>query len=198
MPATLTSWPQSHQQQIQSQPSWEWPEFRHPAPVTIASLALVLILVSISASLVWQIVRLRLAQRRGFILVSQQVDTEPLTQHQHKQYPIDTRKMFRPISTTSELEIETRQLLFPDRATMAERMPLCAASSSRGARGSLYDTFQIPHPHATRLKCSRSMMELNGGDPLEDGDDNKADPQKAKTIHWHGVNKLNTAWAWMS
>ncbi|KAF7550267.1 hypothetical protein G7Z17_g5819 [Cylindrodendrum hubeiense] len=176
-------------QRLQQQPpSWAWPEFRHPAPATIAALALILVLISIFLSILWQLLQRHLAQRDGFVLDAQSPAAPPNDP--------GANKPFRPTSLTSELEIETRQLLFSERATTGERMPLCNPHSAR-ARGSLYDTFQMPPPHTTRLKYSRSMMELNGGDPLADGDD-KDGAKKAKTIHWHGVNRLNTAWAWMS
>ncbi|KAH7160813.1 hypothetical protein EDB81DRAFT_327498 [Dactylonectria macrodidyma] len=173
----------------QQPPSWAWPEFGHPAPATIAAMGLILVLVSIFISILWQLLQGHLAQRDGFVLDAQNPAAAP------DEGP-DSKKPLRPVSLTSEAEIETRQLLFSERAATGERMPLCDAQSTR-ARGSLYDTFQMPPPHATRLKCSQSMMELNGGDPLGDGED-KNGAKKAKTIHWHGVNRLNTAWAWMS
>lgn len=185
MPAVAMPGPQSLQPQP---PSWAWPEFRHPAPATIAALVLILVLVSLFLSILWQILQRHLAQRAGFILDAQ-----------HSAAASDGgpgAKSFRPTSLTSELEIETRQLLFGERASTGERMPLCNPQSTR-ARGSLYDTFQMSPPHTTRLKFSRSMMELNGGEPLGDGND-KDGAKRAKTIHWHGVNRLNTAWAWMS
>lgn len=169
-------------------PSWAWLEFRHPAPATIAALVLILVLVSIFLSILWQLLHRRLSQRDGFILDAQHSAAAPDGG--------PGANPFRPTSLTSELEIETRQLLFSERASTNERMPLCNPQSAR-ARGSLYDTFQMPPPPATRLKFSRSMMELNGGDPLGEGDD-KDGAKRAKTIHWHGVNRLNTAWAWMS
>lgn len=169
MPAVAIPRPQ----RLQQPPSWAWPQFRHPAPATIIALALILLLVSVFVSILWQLAECRLAQRRGFVL-------DPAA------------PFLRP---TSEVEIETRQLLFGECAATGERMPLCNPQSTR-VRGSLYNTFQIPAPHATRLKFSRSMMELNGGNPLGSGED-KDGARKAKTIHWHGVNRLNTAWAWM-
>ncbi|KAF7546277.1 hypothetical protein G7046_g9342 [Stylonectria norvegica] len=98
-----------------------------------------------------------------------------------------TRITTPPLSPATE----TRQLLLPpDCADPGERLPLHHGH----ARGPVYDTFQIAPPHATRLKVSRSMMELNGGGPLEMTDE---DRRKSKTVHWHGVNRLNTAWGWM-
>ncbi|KAK7431453.1 hypothetical protein QQZ08_001943 [Neonectria magnoliae] len=158
-------------QRLQDPLSWTWPQFCHPAPATIVALAIVLLLVFIFVSILWQLAEHRLAQRRGFV-------PGPVAPSQH---------------STSRLEIETRQLLFSNRAATSERMPLC---NPQNKRGSLYNTFQIPAPHTTRLKFSRSMMELNGGNPLGSGED-KDGAKKAKTIHWHGVNRLNTAWAWM-
>ncbi|KAH7149982.1 hypothetical protein B0J13DRAFT_280127 [Dactylonectria estremocensis] len=173
----------------QQPPSWAWPEFCHPAPTTIVALGLILVLISIFISILWQLLQHHLAQRHGFVLDAQNPAAAP-------DESLNTKKAFRPTSLTSELQMETRQLLFSERATTGERMPLCDPKSTH-ARGSLYDTFQLPPPHATRLKCSQSMMELHGGDPLGEGED-KNGARKAKTIHWHGVNRLNTAWAWMS
>ncbi|KPM34537.1 hypothetical protein AK830_g12036 [Neonectria ditissima] len=154
-------------QRLQKPPSWAWPQFRHPAPATIIALALILLLAFVFLSILWQLAERHFARRRDPAALG-----------------------LRP-----ELEVETRQLLFNGRAAADERMPLRNPQTTR-VRGSLYDTFQTPAPHAARLKFSRSMMELNGGNPLGSGED-KDGAKKAKTIHWHGVNRLNTAWAWM-
>ncbi|KAH6895473.1 hypothetical protein B0T10DRAFT_217641 [Thelonectria olida] len=195
MPAVSTSRLQSLQEE--QPPPWAWPEFWHPALITIAALTLILVLLSILVSILWQLVCLHVTQRRGFVLVDQRhyADVKRAScQHEHdRHHLVEPKQPYRPISQTCRLEIETaRQLLAGDGATAGERMPLCS-----GGRGSLYDTFQVPSPHAARLKFSQSMMELNGGSPLE-GDNDKNGVKKAKTIHWHGVNRLNTAWAWMS
>lgn len=170
----------------QPQPPPKWPGLGCPAPATIVAMGIILLVISIFISVLRQLLERRLAQRRGWFL---EIPSAPYPTATTKRKKKDERKV-RPVS---ELEIEGRQLLFPDRVTPGERVPL----RNPNARGSLYDTFQLPTEHASRLKHARSMMELNGGNPLE-GADEKDGSKKAKTIHLHGVNRLNTAWAWMS
>ncbi|UPK96437.1 hypothetical protein LCI18_007372 [Fusarium solani-melongenae] len=170
----------------QPQPPPSWPGLGRPAPATIVAMAIILLVISIFISVLRQLLERRLAQRRGWFL---ETPSAPSPTIKTKRMKKGDRKV-RPIS---ELEIEGRQLLFTDTVTPGERVPL----RDPNARGSLYDTFQLPTEHASRLKHARSMMELNGGNPLE-GADEKDGSKKAKTIHLHGVNRLNTAWAWMS
>ncbi|RSL96545.1 hypothetical protein CEP52_011423 [Fusarium oligoseptatum] len=163
-------------QDWQPQPPSSWPGLGCPAPATIIAIAIILLVISIFISILRQLLERRLAQRRGWFLEDPTTPHSPATtKTKHKQ---DDRKV-RPVS---ELEIEGRQLLFPDTARPGERVPL----RDPNARGSLYDTFQLPTEHASRLKHARSMMELNGGNPLE-GVDEKDGSKKAKTIHLHGT-----------
>ncbi|KAM5348084.1 hypothetical protein ACJ41O_007908 [Fusarium nematophilum] len=170
------------------QPPASWPTFRSPSPATIIAIALILLIVSLFLSVLRELLARRLAQRRGWFLATTYTHS-PLPPSSSSRDGDDDQKP-RPVS---EVEIEARQLLFADPALLGERLPL----RNPNTRGPLYDTFQLPDPHASRLKYSRSMMELNGGNPLQ-GSDEKEGAKKAKTIHWHGVNRLNTAWAWMS
>lgn len=176
----------------QSRHSPPWPGLGRPAPATVASMAIILVVVSIFISVLRQLLERRLALRRGWFLEtpSSPPPPPPLPATTRAKRSKNHGQNARPVS---ELEIEGRQLLFTDTASPGERVPL----RDPNARGSLYDTFQLPREHASRLKPARSMMELNGGDPLQ-GADEKDGSKKAKTIHLHGVNRLNTAWAWMS
>ncbi|EKJ78953.1 hypothetical protein FPSE_00920 [Fusarium pseudograminearum CS3096] len=156
----------------------------HPYPATVIAFIFILIVVSLFISILRQLLERRLSQRRGWFLNTTYPPPSPAASSSggssRRSKKVKEQKT-RPIS---ECEIESRQLLFSDAADRAER-------------GSLYDTFQLPGPHASKLKPARSMMELNGGSPLE-GAEEKEGQKKAKTIHWHGVNRLNTAWGWMS
>lgn len=161
------------------QPSW--PEFYHPSPATLLGIAFVLVTVVVLVVTLARTLHRRVSRHRsaGFVVTA----------------PSASANGARPTSLTSELEIESRQLLFPDRAEVGERLPLNGPPPP--LRGSVYDTFHIPPPpHGTRLKASRSMMEIGAGGPL--GAPPKNHAKKSKTIHWHGVNQLNTAWGWMT
>ncbi|KAF4979942.1 hypothetical protein FZEAL_3953 [Fusarium zealandicum] len=173
------------------QPRASWPELRHPAPATIIAFAIILLVVSLFVSILCQLLERRVAQRRGWFLTTTCPPTpSPSGSRRSKKKHRRDEPKVRPVS---DFEIEARQLLFADTALLGERVPL----RDPNARGSLYNTFQLPGTHASRLKYSQSTMELNGGKPLE-GVNEKKEAKKAKTIHWHGVNRLNTAWAWMS
>ncbi|KAL6914048.1 hypothetical protein FSHL1_011721 [Fusarium sambucinum] len=163
----------------------------HPYPATVIAFVFILIIVSLFISILRQLLERRLSQRRGWFLnttypPSQAASSSGGSSRRSKK---TKEQKVRPIS---ECEIESRQLLFPDASHREERVPL----RNPDERGSLYDTFQLPGSHASKLKPARSMMELNGGSPLEGLEQKEG--QKAKTIHWHGVNRLNTAWGWMS
>ncbi|KAF4965752.1 hypothetical protein FSARC_6482 [Fusarium sarcochroum] len=168
----------------------------HPYPATIIAIAIVLLVVSLFVSVLRQILERRLSQRRGWFLDTTYPPPSPSpsssgsSSGSRRTKKTTNDQKTRPVS---ELEIESRQLLFTDTARRGERVPL----QDPNERGSLYDTFQLPGPHASKLKPARSMMELNGGSPLERTSE-KDGQKKAKTIHWHGVNRLNTAWGWMS
>ncbi|KAF5018362.1 hypothetical protein F66182_9662 [Fusarium sp. NRRL 66182] len=149
-----------------------------PSPATIIAIAIVLLVVSVFISVLHQLLERRLAERRGWFLTTA--------------CPSDSHRKKTDNQPISEREIEARQHLFGEAPLIGEQTPL----RDPNERGSLYDTFQQPAPHALKLKNARSMMEFNGGHPLE-GQDEKGH-KKAKTIHWHGVNRLNTAWGWMS
>lgn len=161
----------------------------HPYPATVFAIAIILIVVSLFISILRQLLERRLSQRRGWFLDTTYPPPSPTTSSSGS----SKRKKEKKIRPISECEIESRQLLFTNTVRQGERVPL----RNPNERGSLYDTFQLPGPHASKLKPARSMMELNGGSPLE-GMAEKEGKKKAKTIHWHGVNRLNTAWGWMS
>ncbi|RGP73043.1 signal recognition particle subunit srp68 [Fusarium sporotrichioides] len=165
----------------------------HPYPATVIAFVFILIVVSLFISILRQLLERRLSQRRGWFLNTTYPPPSPAASSSggsSRRSKKAKEQKGRPIS---ECEIESRQLLFPDASRREERVPL----RNPDERGSLYDTFQLPGPHASKLKPARSMMELNGGSPLE-GMGEKEGQKKAKTIHWHGVNRLNTAWGWMS
>ncbi|EXK32246.1 hypothetical protein FOXG_19829 [Fusarium oxysporum f. sp. lycopersici 4287] len=169
----------------------------HPYPATIIALIIVLAVVSLFVSILRQLLERRLSQRRGWFLNTTYPPPSPTpsssvgsSRSSRRSKKKTNEQKVRPVS---EVEIESRQLLFADTAFRGERVPL----QNPNERGSLYDTFLLPAPHASRLKPARSMMELNGGSPLESVG-GKEGQKKAKTIHWHGVNRLNTAWGWMS
>lgn len=159
-----------------------WPHFAHPTWAPILSIILILLLISTLLYHLSTHLHRRLTHRRNRILT---------TTAARSTYTSFAYKAPPPPSPTPQLQADhqVQQLLFP---ASTERLPLY---NTRTPRGSLYQTFQIPPPHATRLKNSRSMVEFNGGDPLDVGVERK---KKSKTIHWHGVNRLNTAWGWMS
>ncbi|KAF5002540.1 hypothetical protein FDECE_10604 [Fusarium decemcellulare] len=181
-----------HSQPIARQAPAAVLQLRHAAPAAIIAIAIVLAIVSLLVSVLRQVLEQRLIQRRGWFLATIHPPSSPPSSSSSKRTTQYERSDFqvRPISAA---EIEARQLLFTDPAPSGERLPL----RDPNMRGSLYDTFQIPKPHEPRLNHARSMMELNGVYPSR-GVDEKGAANKAKTIHWHGVNSLNTAWAWMS
>jgi hypothetical protein len=164
----------------------------HPYTATVFAIAIILVVVSLFISILRQLLERRLSQRRGWFLDTTYPPSSPTSSSSGSSRRSKTKKekKIRPIS---ECEIESRQLLFTDTVRQGERVPL----RNPNERGSLYNTFQLPSPHASKLRPARSMMELNGGSPLE-GIAEKEGQKKAKTIHWHGVNRLNTAWGWMS
>lgn len=164
----------------------------HPYPATVIAIAIVLAVVSLFISIIRQILERRLSQRRGWFLDTTYPPPSPTTSSSGGSSRRSKKTKERKARPVSEREIEYRQLLFTDAARQGERVPL----RNPDERGSLYDTFQLPGPHASKLKPARSMMELNGGSPLEGVGEKQQ--KKAKTIHWHGVNRLNTAWGWMS
>ena len=177
--------PQSSPKDWQSEPSSKM----HPYPATVFAIAIILVVVSLFISILRQLLERRLSQRRGWFLDT----TYPPPSSTTSSSGSSKRKKEKKIRPISECEIESRQILFTNTVRQGERVPL----RNPNERGSLYDTFQLPGPHASKLKPARSMMELNGGSPLE-GMTEKEGQKKAKTIHWHGVNRLNTAWGWMS
>ncbi|KAH7238302.1 hypothetical protein BKA59DRAFT_241707 [Fusarium tricinctum] len=163
----------------------------HSNPATIIAIAIVLAVVALFISIVRQLLERRLSQRRGWFLNTTYPPPSPTSSSAGGSSKRSRKTTVQGPRPVSDVEIESRQLLFTDTIRRGERVPL----QNPNERGSLYDTFQLPGPHASKLKPARSMMELNGGSPLE-GD--KEGQKKAKTIHWHGVNRLNTAWGWMS
>ncbi|CAM1511420.1 Fc.00g089330.m01.CDS01 [Cosmosporella sp. VM-42] len=171
-----------------------WPHSHHFCTATILAIAIVVFTIALLLRLLTQLLRNHHARRNGFVLTTgSNRRSYSYTTINHNTNPIFRPKTRRP-RPTSYAELEARQLLFPptDTALLGERLPLYNPQTTRG---SLYNTFQIPPPHTTRLKGSRSMMEFNSGNPLDVG---PKDLKKSKTIHWHGVNRLNTAWGWMS
>lgn len=188
---------------VQKHHSWKapcWPRFYHPGPATILSIILILILITLLIRVLSQLLRQRLNHQRCLIPITETPlhDANPTI---YTSFPSLKRKPFTPepsptatpngtINSAFQADFEVRQLLYP---ATAERLPLYNA---RNPRGSVYNTFQIPAPHCTRLKNSRSMMEFNDGSPLEIGSEKEV-KKKSKTLHWHGENRLNTAWAWM-
>lgn len=186
-------------QKHQRWPSPNWPRFFHPGPATIISIILILILIFLLFRVLSQLLRQRLTHQRCLIPITETpCDTNPsiYTSFPKLKSPLFTPEPSRPATphstpnSTIQADFEVRQLLFP---ATAERLPLYGA---RNPRGSIYNTFQIPGPQTTRLKNSRSMVEFNDGNPLRAGLE-KEGKKKSKTIHWHGVNRLNTAWGWM-
>jgi hypothetical protein len=165
----------------------------HPYPATVIAIVFILAVVSLFISILRQLLERRLSQRRGWFLNTTYPPPSPTASSSGGSSRRSKKTKEQKIRPISECEIESRQLLFSDTACREERVPL----RNPDERGSLYDTFQLPGPHASKLKPARSMMELNGGSPLE-GMGEKEGQRKAKTIHWHGVNRLNTAWGWMS
>lgn len=177
---------EQQQQQPFPPPSWEWPEFEHPALVTVAALALILVLFSILVCILWQLACLHLAahhrhrhhhhfRRCSYGFVDEQqtyVDVKHPSSssphhRQHGKHRCRECKSKRPHRTQTAAALD-----------VVQRTSLCGAESEC-ARGSLYNTFQAPSPHAARLKFSRSMMELNGGDPLEGGGEDGGGQNKA-------------------
>ncbi|KLO95981.1 uncharacterized protein FFB20_10113 [Fusarium fujikuroi] len=166
----------------------------HPYPATIIAIIVVLAVVSLFVSILRQLLERRLSQRRGWFFDTTYPPPSPTPSSSGGSSRRSKKKRNeQKVRPVSEVEIESRQLLFADTAFRGERVPL----QNPNERVSLYHTFQLPAPHTSRLKPARSMMELNGGNPLESVGD-KEEQKKAKTIHWHGVNRLNTAWGWMS
>lgn len=165
----------------------------HPYPATVIAFIFILIVVSLFISILRQLLERRLSQRRGWFLNTTYPPPSPAASSSGGSSRRSKKAKEQKTRPISECEIESRQFLFSDAADRTERVPLRKPDE----RGSLYDTFQLPGPHASKLKPARSMMELNGGSPLE-GAEEKEGQKKAKTIHWHGVNRLNTAWGWMS
>lgn len=167
-----------------------WPRFAHPTWAPILSIILILLLISLLLYHLSQLLHARLTRRRTHVHVTgTPTGTARSTYTSFSYKPPASPTLDLPVVSQLQADHQVQQLLFP---ATTERLPLY---NTRTPRGSLYHTFQIPAPHTMRLKNSRSMVEFNGGNPLDPGVDKK---KKSKTIHWHGVNRLNTAWAWMS
>ncbi|QGI60123.1 hypothetical protein CEK27_004094 [Fusarium fujikuroi] len=159
----------------------------HPYPATIIAIIVVLAVVSLFVSILRQLLERRLSQRRGWFFDTTYPPPSPTPSSSGGSSRRSKKKRNeQKVRPVSEVEIESRQLLFADTAFRGERVPL----QNPNERVSLYHTFQLPAPHTSRLKPARSMMELNGGNPLESVGD-KEEQKKAKTIHWHGARDLS-------
>lgn len=189
-------------------PHPSWPGFGSPAPAALLAIAIVLLTVSFLISLLRQVLVRRVSQRRGWLFTTIYPPSLPsLSSYDDssKRSNSKTRNKNNNINNVlpvSEIGTEACRQQQQQRRQLLVQQPVLSVRhhllANTNARGSLYDTFQVPAaPHASRLKFSRSMMELNGGSSLEAADE-KGGVKKAKTIHWHGINRLNTAWAWMS
>ncbi|KAJ4324252.1 hypothetical protein N0V84_003955 [Fusarium piperis] len=89
-------------------------------------MAIILLVISIFISVLRQLLERRLARRRGWFLETPPPPSPTTKTRRNKK----SEQRVRPVS---ELEIEGRQLLFPDTAFPGERVPL----RDPNARGSL-------------------------------------------------------------
>ncbi|CCT65069.1 uncharacterized protein FFUJ_04993 [Fusarium fujikuroi IMI 58289] len=132
----------------------------HPYPATIIAIIVVLAVVSLFVSILRQLLERRLSQRRGWFFDTTYPPPSPTPSSSGGSSRRSKKKRNeQKVRPVSEVEIESRQLLFADTAFRGERVPL----QNPNERVSLYHTFQLPAPHTSRLKPARSMMELNGG-----------------------------------